>query len=57
MSPEEMQRTMQFLLHQQARQLCARIGRVTFEHVPRDRNKQADRLSNVGMDGNAGPGR
>ena len=44
-------------LHQQARQLCARIGRVTFEHVPRDRNKQADRLSNVGMDGNAGPGR
>ena len=30
--------------------VSARIGRVTFEHVPRERNKQADRLSNVGMD-------
>jgi ribonuclease HI len=40
-------------LHREARQLCARIGRVTFEHVPREKNKDADRLSNVGMDLNA----
>jgi ribonuclease HI len=40
-------------LYRQALELCARIGRVTFEHVPRDRNKQADRLSNLGMDQNA----
>jgi probable phosphoglycerate mutase len=40
-------------LHREARQLCARIGHVTFEHVPRAQNKDADRLSNVGMDANA----
>jgi ribonuclease HI len=39
-------------LHQQARALCARIGQVSFEHVPRERNKDADRLSNIGMDEN-----
>ena len=39
-------------LHRKARDLAARIGQVTFEHVPRDRNKQADRLSNLGMDQN-----
>jgi ribonuclease HI len=27
-------------------------GRVTFEHVPRERNEDADRLSNLGMDQN-----
>lgn len=40
-------------LHQQARALCGRIGAVTFEHVPRERNKDADRLSNLGMDQNS----
>ena len=40
-------------LYREARHLCARIGTVTFEHVPRERNKDADRLSNVGMDSNA----
>ncbi|MCC7126956.1 MAG: reverse transcriptase-like protein [Acidobacteria bacterium] len=39
-------------LYREARHLCARIGRVTFEHVPRERNKNADRLSNLGMDQN-----
>lgn len=39
-------------LHREARNLCARIGQVTFEHVPRDQNKHADRLSNLGMDRN-----
>ncbi len=39
-------------LYREARHLCARIGPVTFEHVPRDQNKQADRLSNIGMDQN-----
>jgi ribonuclease HI len=42
-------------LYREAQALSARIGRVTFEHVPRDRNKQADRLSNLGMDQNAVP--
>jgi ribonuclease HI len=39
-------------LYRQARHLVARIGHVTFEHVPRELNKEADRLSNLGMDGN-----
>jgi ribonuclease HI len=39
-------------LYLEARRLCARIGRVTFEHIPRERNKDADRLSNLGMDQN-----
>jgi probable phosphoglycerate mutase len=37
-------------LHQQARDLASRLGRVTFEHVRREQNKEADRLSNLGMD-------
>lgn len=37
-------------LHRRARQLAAEIGHVTFEHVPREQNKDADRLSNLGMD-------
>ena len=37
-------------LHQQARHLVNRIGHVTFEHVRRELNKEADRLSNLGMD-------
>jgi probable phosphoglycerate mutase len=39
-------------LHQRARGLVARVGHVTFEHIPREQNKNADRLSNVGMDAN-----
>ena len=39
-------------LHQRARGLVGRIGHVTFDHVPREQNTQADRLSNLGMDAN-----
>ncbi len=39
-------------LYLQARMLVMQIGDVKFEHVPREQNKDADRLSNVGMDGN-----
>ncbi|MBI2834860.1 MAG: ribonuclease HI family protein [Acidobacteria bacterium] len=37
-------------LHHQARELVMRLGRVTFEHVPRTRNAEADRLANLAMD-------
>ena len=40
-------------LHMQARMLVMQIGNVKFEHVRREFNKEADRLSNIGMDGNA----
>ena len=40
-------------LYREAQHLCARIGRVSFEHIPRERNKDADRLTNIGMDQNA----
>jgi ribonuclease HI len=33
-----------------ARVLVGQLERVTFEHVRREQNKDADRLSNVGMD-------
>jgi ribonuclease HI len=39
-------------LYRQARHLIARIGDVTFEHVRREQNQDADRLSNLGMDQN-----
>ena len=39
-------------LHMQARMLVMQIGNVKFAHVPREQNMDADRLSNVGMDGN-----
>jgi ribonuclease HI len=39
-------------LHMRARMLVMQIGNVKFDHVPREQNKDADRLSNVGMDGN-----
>ena len=39
-------------LHMKARMLMMQIGNVKFEHVPREKNKDADRLSNVGMDAN-----
>jgi ribonuclease HI len=38
--------------HLQARLLVMQVGNVKFAHVPREQNKDADRLSNVGMDGN-----
>jgi probable phosphoglycerate mutase len=37
-------------LHATARLLAHEVGRVTFEHVRRELNKDADRLSNLGMD-------
>ena len=40
-------------LYLQARMLVMQIGDVRYEHVRRDQNKDADRLSNLGMDGNA----
>jgi ribonuclease HI len=39
-------------LYRQARHLVEKIGKVTFEHVGREQNKDADRLSNLGMDQN-----
>jgi ribonuclease HI len=39
-------------LHMKARMLVMQIGDVRFEHVRREHNKDADRLSNVGMDAN-----
>ena len=39
-------------LYLQARMLVMQIGDVRFEYVPRDQNRDADRLSNLGMDGN-----
>ena len=44
-------------LYRQARHLVARIGHVTFEHVRREQNREADRLSNLGMDENDAGGR
>jgi len=37
-------------LHARATLLAHEVGRVTFEHVPRELNTDADRLSNLGMD-------
>lgn len=37
-------------LYEEARQLVGRIGQVTFEHVRRERNRDADRLANLAMD-------
>lgn len=37
-------------LFEQARSLVRQIGRVTFEHVRREFNKDADRLANEAMD-------
>jgi probable phosphoglycerate mutase len=41
-------------LHMKARMLVMQIGNVSFAHVPRDQNQDADRLSNIGMDANGG---
>jgi len=37
-------------LHGRARLLCHEIGKVTFEHVRREYNKEADKLANLAMD-------
>lgn len=37
-------------LHGQARLLALKIPRVQYEHVPREANKDADRLANLAMD-------
>ena len=39
-------------LHLQARMLVMQVGDVSFAHVPRELNQEADRLSNIGMDAN-----
>jgi ribonuclease HI len=39
-------------LYLKATRLAAEIGDVTFEHVRREQNTEADRLSNLGMDRN-----
>jgi ribonuclease HI len=37
-------------LYEQAQSLVRQIGKVTFEHVRRELNKDADRLANEAMD-------
>ncbi len=37
-------------LYDKACQLVAQFDRVVFEHVPREQNKEADRLANEAMD-------
>ena len=37
-------------LHRQVRSLAAGFAEIKFEHVPREQNKEADRLANVGVD-------
>jgi len=37
-------------LHAEAKQLLAKIGCESLQHIPREQNKEADRLSNVGVD-------
>jgi ribonuclease HI len=37
-------------LHRRARSLAAGFERAAFEHVPRERNSEADRLANIGVD-------
>lgn len=37
-------------LHEEARALARQIGHVTFEHVRREFNREADRLANEAMD-------
>ena len=44
-------------LYEEARALARQIGRVRFEHVRRELNKEADRLANEAMDEAAGVGR
>lgn len=41
-------------LHAKARLLAAQLGRVSYTHIPREQNSDADRLSNVAMDESEG---
>lgn len=41
-------------LHQEAHRLIGQLGRVTFEHVRRAHNAEADRLANLAMDEGGG---
>ena len=43
-------------LYEEARSLVRRIGRVTFEHIRREFNTDADRLANEAMDEGASTG-
>ncbi|MGB3485985.1 MAG: bifunctional RNase H/acid phosphatase [Mycobacterium sp.] len=42
------------VLHQQARALATRFGRITYSWIPRNQNSHADRLANEAMDAAAG---
>jgi len=42
------------VLHERARRLVTSVGKVTFEHVRRELNAEADRLANEAMDEAAG---
>lgn len=44
------------VLHAAARRLLAAVPGVSFEHVPRERNREADALANRAMDQKAGSG-
>ena len=45
-------------LHGEVRNLASRFAQVSYEHVPRELNREADRLANQGVDRwLAGPGR
>jgi ribonuclease HI len=37
-------------LYRKVRQLASGFGRIRFEHIPRERNTEADRLANLGVD-------
>jgi probable phosphoglycerate mutase len=37
-------------LHREAAALVSRLQKVTFEHIPREKNSEADRLANLAMD-------
>ncbi len=37
-------------LHAEVREIAGSFARIRYEHVPRERNVQADRLANVGVD-------
>jgi ribonuclease HI len=41
-------------IHRRVMAMLARLGGYTVGHVPRERNKEADRLSNVAIDGPGG---
>jgi len=37
-------------LHQEVRQNAATFDEVRYQHVPREQNRDADRMANVGVD-------